>query len=70
MEPHCWWCKRGQNKRKGPEKRVPYLPILPFNGCPLLAVGPVEIGEGGVGVGSGEWSSKGRKGSYYSENLK
>lgn len=50
MEPHCWWCKRGQNKRKGPEKRVPYLPILPFNGCPLLAVGPVEIGEGGVGV--------------------
>ena len=32
------------------QRRVPYLPILPFNGCPLLAVGSVEIGEGGGGV--------------------
>lgn len=50
MEPHCWWCKGGQNKREGSEKRVPYLPILPFNGRPLLAVGSVKIGGGGVGV--------------------
>lgn len=49
MEPHCWWCKGGQNKREGSEKRVPYLPILPFNGRPLLAVGSVKIG--GVGWG-------------------
>ena len=49
VEPLCWWCNGGQNKRQGPEKRVPYLPILPFNGCPLLAVGSVEIG-GGEGV--------------------
>lgn len=26
------------------QKGVPYLAILPFNGCPLLAVGSVEIG--------------------------
>lgn len=35
---------RGQNNRGGTEEGIPYLPILSFNGCPLLAVGSVEIG--------------------------
>lgn len=33
---------------QGPEKGLPYLPILAFNGRPLLAVGSVEIRWGGV----------------------
>lgn len=36
-------CKRGYNKRESPEKGVPYLSIFPFNGRPLLAVGPMKI---------------------------
>lgn len=48
VEGHSWWYGGGWNKREDPEKGVPYLPILPFNGCPLLAVGSVEIRPGGL----------------------